>query len=485
MIAVAIPALVLAACGDSSTGGGSDDGPTRSPLEVPEEPVENVVLVTIDTLRADHLPFYGYPIDTAPFLGDIARRSFLFEEAISASSQTAPSHGTILTGLYPSQHGAYENGRDLDKTAPCLAVVLSKQQFATGGFVSVTFLSGLKQGFQRFEYDPDERTATRPYLHADEIVSRATAWLQSIESDRPVFLWVHFFDVHDWRNGKTADPEDLAAIDRAAEVAGVSDDTHLDFLEKEHGTVRSFFRNDRVARESIRRYDARIRGVDDALKTLYRTVETGDRAGKTLWIFTADHGEGLGSHGYGGHDEQLYQEQLHVPLMFHFSGATGDGLRLHELVRTIDIYPTILAAIGSPSTAAPLTAAARSELESRSLLPLMGRLRSTEPNRLAFSHRKPVNDHDKERGWIDEDVASLRDQRHAFLFRSATTSELFDLKDDPTEQRDLGTSARPAAELASTLADQLELLRANASQQVGAPLSPEVLEQLRQLGYVK
>jgi arylsulfatase A-like enzyme len=154
------------------------------------EPPRNVILVTIDTLRADHVGAYGYPRPTTPFLDDLAGRGVLFENAFSSSSHTAPSHATMFTSVYPQAHGVLENGTALPEDLDTLAETLRDNGYQTAAFTSVRFLELLGRGFEHFDADRRLGGGT---------VTAARGWLASDrDADRPLFLWVHVYDVHQY-----------------------------------------------------------------------------------------------------------------------------------------------------------------------------------------------------------------------------------------------------------------------------------------------
>src|SRR5688572_24614148 len=158
-----------------------------------------VVLVTIDTLRADHLPFYGYPRMTAPFLTDLANRSVVFEEAYAHSSHTLPSHASLFTSLLPTEHRARENGQELSPEIPTMAGWFRQHASRTGAFTATKFLLRATPGFEVAE-SPAEKgvPGRRRGAEGREVIARALDWLGK-HRDESFFLWVHLFDVHEWR----------------------------------------------------------------------------------------------------------------------------------------------------------------------------------------------------------------------------------------------------------------------------------------------
>ena len=166
-----------------------------------QQPINRIVLITLDTLRADHLSGFGYPLATSPFIDALAEQSISFTRAYAQSSATGPSHASMFTSLYPIQHGVHRNGLVLDSSFLTLAEMLAAEGFRTGAFVSTGAPLGgdLGQGFEVFDEDKPavgEKGWRKLYRPADETADAALAWLESIGTDEKVFLWVHFYDPH-------------------------------------------------------------------------------------------------------------------------------------------------------------------------------------------------------------------------------------------------------------------------------------------------
>jgi len=258
----------------------------------------NIVLITIDTLRADHLGCYGYKQNTSPNLDAFAKESLLFENAYSAVPLTLPSHATILTGLYPERHGIRDNAHFAWKQSPLIQLALQKHGYNTAAFVSGAPLSasfGLNRGFSIYEdqFTGAERTA-------NETTERALQWLKNVR--KPYFLWVHYFDPH-------------------AEY-------------EPPPTFRKKFSDP---------YDGEITFVDQELSRLLQAV------GKSAAVLiTADHGESLGEHGETTHAIFVYNATMHVPLLLRSPGL-APGKR-KDAVSLADIAPTILELAGLKPT---------------------------------------------------------------------------------------------------------------------------------------
>jgi choline-sulfatase len=423
--ALGLAGLVLSACGGSPA-------PATA---------RHLVIVTIDTLRADHVGVYGRTGAATPHLDALARDGAMALEASAHVPLTRPSHVSLFTGRLPSQTGIRDNiSPAVVADVPLMAGVLRQAGFATGGFVSAVVLeasSGLDRGFETYADEIGLSGEGPAFLNrlqrrGDVTTAEAVAWLEKTRAARPedrVFLWLHLYDPHDpyeppepWATRFAAHPYD-------GEVG---------------------FADDQVGR------------LEDALQRLQMT-------GDTALVVTSDHGEGLGDHGETLHGFFVYQTTLHVPLFARGPGIVP-GTRLAAPIGLVDVFPTVLDLLGLPqpgglagrSFAAELRggpAAPPAALYAESLVPL-----------LHF-------------GWSDLRV--LREGR--FKYIQAPRPELYDLASDPGETRNLaGAQASRALALRTALGQVLDEERAQASKAGVEPLAaaPELLEKLGALGYV-
>ncbi len=417
----------------------------------------NVILVSIDTLRADHLGCYGYGPPTTPAIDRFARDAIVFENAIAQAPSTLPSHASIFTSMLPSHHGAlYSTKSALAPEELTLAEVLTANGFAAAGFhgggqVGAEF--GLGQGF-----DPYVRVAG-PFAAT---VAAAIAWLDQAPS-RPFFLFLHTYEVH---HPYTPDPALLEIFDHG--YAGVLPDRIElgEHLGRINGTASPRLAIDAAdLKHIVATYDAEIRSMDAAFGTLVDALDERGLADDTLVVLTSDHGEEFGEHGFvGWHSHSLYDELLRVPLVIRPPGGRVGGGRVAELVRGLDISPTILAVFGLPQPPSfdgvpvldgpPLPLTAVSQLDRRYDPPISA-LRTPE--------------------W------KLYEDR---LFWRVYRARLFDLRSDPAERHDvladhLGTAREMAA--------QLRAIESRRHRHDGdaAGLSPETVRQLRSLGYAE
>ncbi len=278
----------------------------------------DILLVTFDTTRADRIGCYGYEGAQTPTLDALAARGVLFEQAVSVAPVTLPSHATILTGLYPPAHGVRDNGAfRLPDSIPTLATRLQARGYQTGAFVAAYPLDsvfGLDRGFD--VYDDDTHDPTRPTFEflfdersAPVVTKAALRWLEKRDEDRPVFLWVHYFDPH-------APYLPPAPFDE---------------------------------RFAGRPYDGEIAYADQSLGRLLQGLDERRGLERTLVAVTADHGESLGDHGEPHHGLFIYDATQRVPLILAGPGLpTGRRLGDELQARTVDIVPTLLEAAGAP-----------------------------------------------------------------------------------------------------------------------------------------
>jgi len=435
-------------------------GGCRPAAQKPPE-LRPLALVTIDTLRADHVGAYGYPRATTPFLDRLAAHGVLFENAISSSSHTAPSHTTMMTSLQPFQHGLLENGMPLPPGNHTLADLLSGAGYDTAAFTSVGFLVELSQGFG---------TIDSKWRTGDLTVDAAIDWLDSREGDpRPFFLWVHLYDVHNLRGPRPKlepDAERLRAKtpdERAAFVA---------YLEG-RGLVPGFYPNEEVLLGRYDVYDAGARFDDRQVERLYARVQASDP--DTRWIVTADHGEGLGNHAYDDHGRYLYDEQVRVPLIL--AGVDGAPRRVRRLVRLVDLYPTVVGWLGEAAAGAP-----RPRVQGYPLLSEPVGKADLSP-RLAFSERRPKDQARNRKRWEDGDVYSLRGDDFQYVYHSNGDDELYDLARDPYELHNrIADDPKRAAALRSALESYLQTT-AVPGRATPAELSKHE-EELKALGYL-
>ena len=310
--------------------------------------IRHVFLITIDTLRADHLGCYGYPRNTSGFIDFLAENGVVFNRAYSQSASTGPSHASIFTGLYPYQHKVICNYYLLDDSYVTLAERLCANGIITSAFTSVDKLfspSKIDQGFAVHGEPPDTiKTYGFKYRPAEYTIDEAVAWLDISDPSEKTFTWVHLFDPHFPYNP----PEKyLSEID-----SGMNKETFLEYLAQLYIDDETFAQktldeeyenlcSSEKMYDYISNYDAEIAYADSELQRFYDFAGKKGFAEDSLWIITGDHGEGLGQHSWLGHAFMIYQEEIHVPLIF-FSDKNLQPARIYHVVENFDIFSTVL-----------------------------------------------------------------------------------------------------------------------------------------------
>jgi len=311
------------------------------PLPAPE-PRKNVVLITMDTTRADHLSLYGYERDTTPFLEELGRQSTVFTRAYTASTWTLPSHATIFTGLYPSEHQAIsmadmQGGNPLGDAHLTLAEVLLREGFFTMGIAGGGFLRrpfNLSQGF--LYYSDRWKGISRSWVEANRI---ALDWLDRMDG-RPFFLFINYFDPHAPYN-----PRGFGAKEkRVLRKAGIDMHKFQPTVLKKKG-VKSLPGD--VVAALIRLYDQEIVEVDGAIRNIVNALAEKNLLEHTLICIVGDHGESFGDHGLWGHGGRFVESQARVPLLIFDPGETG--YVVDSPVSTVLVPHMIFSRIGVPT----------------------------------------------------------------------------------------------------------------------------------------
>ena len=404
----------------------------------PSAAAKHLVLVTIDTLRADRLTGYGSRAGLTPHLDAIAAQGVLCRDVSVQAPLTRPSHVTLLTGRYPAEHGIRDNvAPALGAEVTTLAERLKGQGFLTAGFVSSIVLarqSGLARGFDtfsdRFEAGADDaRFLNTIQRRGDGPTGEAIAWLEAHPAGR-TFVWLHLYDPHD----PYEPPEPYAT------------------------------------RYADRPYDGEVAFADDLVGRLDGALDRLGRRAETLLVVTSDHGEGLGDHGEAVHGFFVYESTLAVPLLARGPGLPA-GTQLATTVRSVDLLPTALDLLGAPF-------AAGAAVSGRSLAAAFRGGPAPADEATYAESLTPLLHF----GWSD--LRAFREGR--FKYIAAPRPELYDLKTDPGELRNLVSESPAKAEaLRGALAQRLSVERkAATAPAAAAAIPPELLEQLGALGYV-
>ncbi len=436
----AILALLVSIGGASCTSSERSAGP-------------NVVLVTIDTLRADRMSVYGYERATTPFLEQLASRATLFENAHSTSSWTAPSMASLFTSLPPRSHGIVTgfvdkrkvlNQERLSDDFDTLAEVLKRRGYQTFGISTnghLTEATGFAQGFDVLE--------ELDWQSAAEVNEKALLLGDRLQAASPFFLWVHYLDPHwPYEERQPWVDEYRAASPPPTPASDVS--------EQKADAIETFV-------DMGLRYDSEIRYVDECLEQLFEALGLG---AEELVIVTSDHGEAFFEHGKMGHGHSLFNEEIRIPLLIRLPDQTG-ARRVQSPVSLLDLYPTILEAVGIDLP---------SETAGASLLPQL-RGRDVEA-RAAFT--------ELDRGDRKQRSLTLDGWK---LYRSEAPTKferLFDLERDAAEKEDRSASEPGRLrEMRRRLTQWEQRWPRFAAPEIDAPLDDEDRERLRALGYLE
>jgi len=417
------------------------------PAEQP--PVRNVILISLDTLRADYVGAYGQPLPTTPNIDRFATEGVLFENAYTTYPSTTASHMSLFTGLYPSVHGAYGPTHRVPPSIPLLAELLRARGYLTGAVTEDAMLSaaiGFPRGFDSYQEfkSPESRTDG----HVKEVVDSGLAWLAENRGGR-FFLFLHTYQVH----GPYAPP---AAYD--VFTAQPAD------LPAEHAAAR-------------RGYAGDLLYADAEIGRLLAGLEKLGEAARTVVVITADHGEELGEHNVIGHSWFMTDPVLRVPLVMRAPGAIPPGLRVRASASLVDVTPTLLELIGGPP--GPTTPV----FQGASLVPLL------HEKDVASLRGRAVFSEKLEKGELS--IAAHRERSKWKVGGGPGAAvQLFDLESDPLEARPQ-TDAAGLAEGAGLIEryrawnteTRAALKRPTVNEAV--PVDGDTQHKLRALGYVE
>jgi arylsulfatase A-like enzyme/Tfp pilus assembly protein PilF len=420
--------LLLGSCQSS----GSKKAPAKTSAATPS-PL-NLVLVTIDTLRADRLGCYGYSKVKTPNLDALAQRGVLFENAISSAPLTAPAHASMFTGVYPTVHKVRDTGGFvLPSSQTTLAEILQARGWDTAAFVGASVLKksfGFNQGFAVYDDQMPKPDANRevefPERRAGDVVDRATRWLDS-QSGKPYFLWVHVFDPH-----SPYDPPPP-------------------FRQEYGGSL----------------YDGEVAYTDQQLGRLFEAVAKKSKPENTLIAVLSDHGESLSEHGEFTHGIFLYDSTLRVPFLLAGPGIPA-GLRVKPQVRNIDLLPTVLDLMGSP---------APQGVQGASLAPTFTGKEAPAADSYIETLFPRIN-----MNWAE--LRGIRTNRWKYI--RSPKPELYDLSQDPAETKNvIGNHPAEVQQLEARLNAASGLTGSKDPEKVETGMvNQKTMQQLRSLGYL-
>jgi len=417
----------------------------------------NLIVISLDTLRADHLGCYGYARNTTPNIDRLAAGGVLFEQALSQSPWTLPAHASLFTSLYPSRHGVHQHDLALRKGDKLLAEVLQRAGYLTAGFVDVFLISrkyGFQRGFDRYVDQGEDEGARKK-------VDQAINWLNERTSPQPFFLFMHLYDPHSAYRA----PAPFLGKWSGQFASEFEPDTDSLFDERLGKRKLSELERSYV----VARYDEEIAYADAELGRLFSYLEELGIDENTAIVLLSDHGEEFLEHGGVLHGVSLYDELIMVPLIIRLPGERLAGRRIREQVQIIDLAPTLIEIAGLESPRS---------FQGISLLPYIegkGSLRGYG----GFSEADHMDPgHNVKR--------CLRTNQHKYYYDINTErGMLFDLVNDPGEKQDLAT-AQP--ELSERLSRELFSWMETRGDERRSPelsLSTAEQERLRSLGYLQ
>jgi arylsulfatase A-like enzyme len=430
----------------------------------------SVLLITIDTLRADHMSAYGYSRPTTPHLAALTERATVFEQAYTFWPKTRGSFVMMMTGRRPSQNGYSKAHPVLLDFNPTLASVLNAAGYRTAAAVdnpNVARSLGYAKGFESYRETWEEKALPAEMDRARAITEEGVKFLGEARSGRPFFLWLHYVNPH--APYAPPPPYDTAF------VGGTESGPRLPLVESFHGGIPRQWQvpgKDRLA-WYVAQYDGEIAAVDAEIGRVLEALQASDARGRTLVIVTSDHGESLGEHGYFfDHGEDLFDPCLRIPLIVAAPGAT-EARRTDTLASTLDLFPTILDAV---KVSWPPDLAGRSLLDA-----VHGSPRGQAARLFAQNERNLSASWDRR----FKIVASPGEggARYAFFDRERDRGETRDLAPaSPSEMRE----SRRELELFLERGDrEWTLTRRRVEGAPGeGPMSREACEKLRALGYV-
>lgn len=459
-------------------GAGTACSPASSP--------PNVVLVVLDTTRADALSAYGNPRNTTPHIDALAHEGVRFERAYSTDFWTLPSHASLLTGLHPSDHGATSETNHLPSGVPTVAEQLSRAGYRTAGFVSNPWVSrerGFARGFDVYrEGWHQEPTAPTAYAMDRAGLDAALAWIDRDGSSEsaPFFLFINWNSAH-----LPYEPDPLLYVELYPEPVDVDQTAMLKRIKGGWGMVGGGFALDSDDLSLLRGlYDAEVARLDQLVGRLVDGLATRGLLDGTLIVITSDHGEAFGEHGTIDHLPGMYDTTVRVPLIVRYPERFSAGQVRLDLTSLVDVAPTLLDVAGvldgmQSTTDRSLANGART------------------PRRFVVAeNERPINGIDLlRRGfpeldttYLDHRLRMLRTDTHKLIWKDGRGVELYDLETDPGEQRDLAVTDPQTRDHLTALLVQWMSDHIAASTAPAEPFESRdarANEQLRALGYIE
>ncbi len=484
-----------------SAGAGAPDQPQDAHARTPSPKL--IILLSIDTLRADHLGFLGYEKFTSPVLDGFAAEGVVFEDASATSPWTLPSHASMLTGLFPLSHRVLTMATRLPDEIPTLASLLKREGYRTAAVVNSTWLKqdnyGLTRDFEKYFWvdAPDDRRSPNTW-----VTDQATEWIDERGEER-LFLFVHYYDVHS-NYASLPHYEKLFVTPYDGEADGSAWQLQLANFEDDYialctanydpekcrfggpggprkidGSIEKIRFNGDDIRHMEELYDAGIRQFDSEIGRLFNFLERRKLMDETLFVITSDHGEEFMEHGRVDHFLTQYQEMLHVPLVLRGPGIPR-GMRISTPVSLVDIVPTVLRLAKAKSAEAT---------DGLDLVPLVQE--ATDDRR--FRERYLYGEASGGLTFnfiVQEDIypvfRSLRSGSHKLIHDSKARSyKLYDIIADPLEKVDISSRERGVtARLKTAMQKRYADYTATPDEGNQAEPNQDDGDRLRALGYI-
>jgi arylsulfatase A-like enzyme len=464
-------ALLVAGCGQEDRPDPAEEA--KRPPVLADKTWPNVILISIDSLRPDHLHCYGYPKETSPHIDQFASEGALFENVISSSPWMLPAHACLFTGLVDSVHGCVDSDRRLHDDHYTLAERLKDTGYATVGFFSGPYLHpvfGLNQGFDGYVdcmFYPQRgdraaaasEAAVERDITSPKVLQEVQGWLTK-NTFRPFFMFVHMWDVH-FDYIPPAPYDTMFDPDYTGDITG-----------------EQFLRNPDINKDMPKRdlehlialYDGEIAQTDEHLGRILETLKSLELLDSSIILLTADHGTAFFEHGKKGHRNELFDEVIRIPLIIRYPALIPAGARYDQQVRMIDVLPTVLDLLGMPppktmgQSLAPVFMGGATQRDEPAISELLTRKRKLR------SFRRP----DRKRIW----------------YIAANAGAIYDLQADPGESTPV--QDRDAFAVKATNVDahwSREFLKAFRQRHPQSPrisgLPAQLREKLASLGYAE
>jgi arylsulfatase A-like enzyme len=448
-------------------------------LYIPEKKPRNVILISLDTLRSDHLGCYGYDRNTSPSIDELSQDSALFLNTFATSPWTLPSHVSLLTALNCVNHRVYYGNQRINPSILTLADLLRSRGYFSAGLTGGGFLGslfGFSKGFDKYQIVSQILSEDA----AESICAASLEWMEK-HKDRNFFLFLHTYQIHDpyYRHSGISD----LFLPEGTELARIDMTEWRLKQEKRYTPMSERFRDNLIGL-----YDGEIRYTDEVLirPLLQRLKELG-LYDDTIIILTSDHGEEFYEHGGWHHTHSLYNETIKVPLLIKFPHSRHAGKRIENVVSIVDIMPTILDELGIQSK--------DQYMDGRSLKELLPPHNMDVKNRIFLSElaanvennrvpRKMATHRDVHKLIVNDDYTPEALSYFTVPPERREKVEVFNMVEDSDEQKNLSQiNPNLAADLLDLLASVAVQRREGAAQK--ARIDEQIKEQLRALGYVK